>query len=93
MSLMHSEYNEDQDKYQEVMESFRDEVVGRGDQPALDYVDMAIKGARAHSFDIREFGGFPHRHECLGRVTAKEEQVFMDAGGNKLAPKKEPVKQ
>ena len=93
MPLMHSEHIEDQDKYQEVMESFREELVGRGDQPALDYVDMAIKGAKAHSFDVREFGRFPHRNEYLGRVTTKEEQAFMDAGGNKFAPKKEPAKE
>ena len=65
MSLMHSEYNEDQDKYQEVMESFRDEVVGRGDQPALDYVDMAIKGARAQGHILLIFGNLGDFHIAM----------------------------
>ncbi|KAH6722834.1 hypothetical protein BKA61DRAFT_585356 [Leptodontidium sp. MPI-SDFR-AT-0119] len=88
MPLMHSEHIEDQEKCQELMQSFREEMLGRDDQPGLDYVEMAIKGAKTHARDIREFGRFPHRNEHLGRATTREEQAFMDGGGNAMAPKK-----
>ncbi|MEM7073764.1 MAG: DUF924 family protein [Pseudomonadota bacterium] len=37
--------------------------------------------ARAHRDVIREFGRFPHRNECLGRVSSQAELAFLGAGG------------
>ncbi|KAL2070294.1 hypothetical protein VTL71DRAFT_13320 [Oculimacula yallundae] len=88
MPLMHSEHVEDQDLFQELMEDFRAEMEGRGDGPAMEYLVLVIEGAKKHAFDVRNFGRFPHRNEYLGRVTTEEERVFMDNGGNGLAPKK-----
>jgi uncharacterized protein (DUF924 family) len=40
-----------------------------------------LKWAELHADIIRRFGRFPHRNAALGRVTAAEEQAFLDAGG------------
>jgi uncharacterized protein (DUF924 family) len=34
-----------------------------------------------HADIIRRFGRFPHRNAALGRITTREEQAFLDAGG------------
>ena len=41
----------------------------------------ALKWAELHADVIRRFGRFPHRNGVLGRITAPEEQAFLDAGG------------
>jgi uncharacterized protein (DUF924 family) len=40
-----------------------------------------LKWAGIHADIIRRFGRFPHRNAVLGRVTAPEEQKFLDEGG------------
>ena len=42
-----------------------------------------INHALGHRDIIRRFGRFPHRNAILGRVTTREEQAFLDAGGFK----------
>jgi uncharacterized protein (DUF924 family) len=42
--------------------------------------DMALH-ARAHAEVIRRFGRFPTRNAALGRVSAPDEQSYLDAGG------------
>jgi uncharacterized protein (DUF924 family) len=37
--------------------------------------------AELHADVIRRFGRFPHRNSALGRVTTREEQEYLDAGG------------
>ena len=37
--------------------------------------------AKLHADVIRRFGRFPHRNSALGRVSTREEQAFLDAGG------------
>jgi len=37
--------------------------------------------AELHADVIRRFGRFPHRNSVLGRVSTREEQAFLDAGG------------
>jgi uncharacterized protein (DUF924 family) len=39
------------------------------------------KWAQNHADIIRRFGRFPHRNAILGRMTAPEEQAFLDSGG------------
>ncbi len=39
------------------------------------------KWANIHWEIIHQFGRFPHRNACLGRVTTPEEQAFLDGGG------------
>ncbi len=43
--------------------------------------EEARKHAEGHRDIIRRFGRFPHRNPLLGRVTTREEQAFLDAGG------------
>jgi uncharacterized protein (DUF924 family) len=42
--------------------------------------DMALH-ARAHAEVIRAFGRFPTRNAALGRISAPEEQAYLDEGG------------
>jgi uncharacterized protein (DUF924 family) len=39
------------------------------------------KWAQSHVDIIRRFGRFPHRNAILGRMTAPDEQAFLDSGG------------
>jgi uncharacterized protein (DUF924 family) len=41
----------------------------------------SLPHAVEHRDIIRRFGRFPHRNPLLGRVTTREEQAFLDAGG------------
>jgi uncharacterized protein (DUF924 family) len=43
----------------------------------------ALRAARTHRTIIARFGRFPHRNAALGRVTTREEQLFLAAGGFK----------
>ena len=40
-----------------------------------------VKYAQVHLDIIKRFGRFPHRNALFGRVTAREEQAFLDGGG------------
>ena len=40
-----------------------------------------IKWAEHHADFVRRFGRFPHRNAILGRMTAPEEQAFLDSDG------------
>ena len=40
-----------------------------------------VKYAQLHLDIIARFGRFPHRNALFGRVTAREEQAFLDGGG------------
>ena len=40
-----------------------------------------LKWAERHADIIRRFGRFPHRNALLGRVSAPQEQEFLDGGG------------
>lgn len=40
-----------------------------------------LKWAKLHADIIRRFGRFPHRNGVLGRVSAPDEQKFLDDGG------------
>lgn len=40
-----------------------------------------IKYAQEHLEIVQRFGRFPHRNAELGRITTREEQAFLDAGG------------
>jgi uncharacterized protein (DUF924 family) len=37
--------------------------------------------AEMHADVVRRFGRFPHRNSALGRLSTREEQAFLDAGG------------
>lgn len=37
--------------------------------------------AQAHREIILQFGRFPHRNACLGRMSTAEERAFLDLGG------------
>ncbi len=67
----HSERMADQDRGIVLCEARRDAT---GDEDTL-------KWAHLHRDIIQRFGRFPHRNKCLGRVTAPEEQAFLDGGG------------
>jgi uncharacterized protein (DUF924 family) len=67
----HSERMEDQDGGVELCEAHK-AVTGDGD---------TLKWAQLHRDIIRQFGRFPHRNRCLGRITTAEEQAYLDGGG------------
>ncbi len=67
MPLMHSESLEDQ----ELLLTLLDETTEA----------QTYKFAVIHRDIIARFGRFPHRNDCLGRATSREEAAFLNAGG------------
>jgi len=68
LPLMHSESKPDQD---EAMCAFKTRMPEGAN----------LLHARAHRQVIREFGRFPYRNEALGRVSTRDEQEYLKAGG------------
>ena len=66
LPFMHSEHIEDQDRALELYAPLGEE---------------SLRYAIIHRDIIVRFGRFPHRNPLLGRVTTREEQQFLDAGG------------
>lgn len=64
---MHSERLVDQERCLDLCRAAGDEGAYRA---GLEHLDI-----------IARFGRFPHRNLALGRMTTKEEQAFLDAGG------------
>lgn len=67
MPLMHSESLEDQD----LLLTLLDEAAEA----------QTYKFAVIHRDIIARFGRFPHRNDCLGRITSPEEAAFLREGG------------
>ncbi|WP_278069206.1 DUF924 family protein [Brevundimonas sanguinis] len=67
MPLMHSESLEDQDHLLALLDEATEA--------------QTYKFAVIHRDIIARFGRFPHRNDCLGRVTSAEEAAFLSAGG------------
>ncbi len=67
LPFMHSERLTDQERCLDLCRAAGDEGAYRA---GLEHLDI-----------IARFGRFPHRNLALGRMTTKEEQAFLDAGG------------
>ena len=61
-------------------EDLADQDEGLALAAALDDAEIR-KWHQIHRDIIARFGRFPHRNAALGRVTTREEQAFLDAGG------------
>jgi uncharacterized protein (DUF924 family) len=84
LPLMHSESLEDHNLYLDIFEGIRKECEDKGDQEAVKFVDYNIGFEKRHHVIIEKFGRFPHRNDCLGRITTDEEQKWLDEGGDRF---------
>jgi uncharacterized protein (DUF924 family) len=46
--------------------------------------DDALKAAEKHRSIIERFGRFPHRNRALERVSTREEEEWLSAGGDRM---------
>lgn len=71
LPLEHSEDMADQDEAVRLFTVLKEET-NNGE---------SLRWAELHRDIIVRFGRFPHRNACLGRITAPNEQAFLDEGG------------
>ncbi|KAH7036760.1 hypothetical protein B0J12DRAFT_581327 [Macrophomina phaseolina] len=88
MPLMHSEFVQDQRRYEEVVGEVLAEVERGEDTEAAEYVKRSLEYGKKHRDILERFGRYPHRNEVLGRKMTKEEREWLEAGGETFGTKK-----
>ncbi|OJD40225.1 uncharacterized protein BKCO1_100058 [Diplodia corticola] len=81
MPLMHSEFLEDHRRYKALAAELLAELEARGDKEAEEYVRQSMDFGERHTSIIEKFGRYPYRNEIMGRKTTKEENEWLEAGG------------
>ncbi|OHE96032.1 hypothetical protein CORC01_08725 [Colletotrichum orchidophilum] len=81
MPLMHSEYIEDHETYIKVVSEMQAEFRQHGDKQSEDYVGWSLDSEKKHKHLIERFGRYPYRNAQLGRTLTKEEEEYLQSGG------------
>ncbi|KAJ7117969.1 hypothetical protein C8R43DRAFT_1036551 [Mycena crocata] len=81
MPLMHSEFLEDHRKYEELVGEVVRELEKAGDASAADYANASLNFGVKHREILERFGRYPYRNEVMGRPMTKEENEWLEAGG------------
>ena len=79
MPFMHQEDETTQHRGVMLFQQLVNEASGKQYRFAL----QSLKFARDHLSIISRFGRFPHRNECLGRVSSEEETQFLAEKANR----------
>jgi uncharacterized protein (DUF924 family) len=80
MPLQHCEVREVQD---ESVAGYR-RLLLEAPQELRDSFEDALKSAENHRSIIERFGRFPHRNRLLERVSTREEEAWLQAGGERM---------
>ena len=79
---MHSESMKDQEALEEILTDMRKRAAEREDVAAVGYIDNIWGFSRKHTAIVEKFGRYPHRNQCLGRKTTREEKEWLENGGD-----------
>jgi uncharacterized protein (DUF924 family) len=60
--------------------SYLQQLMGSADDACRAKVRSFLESAEEHRAIVRRFGRFPHRNQLLGRVSTKEEMVYLQTG-------------
>jgi uncharacterized protein (DUF924 family) len=80
MPLQHCEVREVQD---ESVAGYR-RLLLEAPQELRDAFEDALKSAEKHRSIIEQFGRFPHRNRLLERVSTREEEAWLQVGGERM---------
>jgi uncharacterized protein (DUF924 family) len=80
MPLQHCEVREVQD---ESVAGYR-RLLLEAPQELRDAFEDTLKSAEKHRSIIERFGRFPHRNRLLERVSTREEEAWLQAGGERM---------
>jgi uncharacterized protein (DUF924 family) len=80
MPLQHCEVREVQE---ESVAAYR-RLLTEAPQDQRGAFDDALKAAEEHRMIIERFGRFPHRNRALERVSTREEEAWLGAGGDRM---------
>ena len=88
MPFMHSENLSDHLVNDEICDDLRTEMADLGYEDGLNYLGLARNSAKQHREILEKFGRYPHRNGCLGRTNTKEEDKWLNDGGETFGVKK-----
>ncbi|KAM0717215.1 hypothetical protein Q7P37_007067 [Cladosporium fusiforme] len=80
MPLMHSEDLQAHMLWDELATVHERTVEANGDEEGMKYAESGRQAWEGHVEAIRAFGRYPHRNECLGRVSTAEEKEWLAKG-------------
>lgn len=87
MPLMHSENLSDHMIHNKIADDMRAEIAALGDEEGLKSM-MGYKDAeQMHRKIVEKFGRYPHRNVYLGRENTKEEEKWLNDGGETFGVK------
>ena len=81
LPLMHSERIEDHELIRQNLEEHKKNMEAKGDQTAIDFTNYQLDYEKRHRVILDRFGRYPHRNKVMGRDMTKEEQEYLDDGG------------
>ena len=82
MALMHSESLEDHKTFERMLSDMEKRAEERKDTAVAGYLGSTRDFLKKHTAIVEKFGRYPHRNECLGRETTKEEKEWLENGGD-----------
>ncbi|KAL8707592.1 MAG: hypothetical protein Q9225_007730 [Loekoesia sp. 1 TL-2023] len=82
LPLMHSEALADHQFMDQKIEAMRIRMEQKGDATAMDFVNNMKAFEQKHRVIIDRFGRYPHRNKVMGREHTKEEQAYLESGGD-----------
>lgn len=77
LPLEHSEHLRSHELETQLQDRWRDEKLESRDEKAKFFYQMNVKSFEEHMEPIRRFGRYPHRNQCLGRESTKEEEEYL----------------
>ena len=78
---MHSEDVADHEFFEVKMNELRMRMQQKHDNDAVEYVDMTVRFEQRHKDILDRFGRYPHRNKVMERDTTKEEEEYLQSGG------------
>ncbi|KAF2835282.1 hypothetical protein M501DRAFT_999324 [Patellaria atrata CBS 101060] len=85
LPLMHSEYLADHDVFSGLIADMRkdfEKKPGEKDEAVFIWLDRIDEFELKHRIILERFGRYPYRNKYLGRETTKEEQEWLEGGGD-----------
>ena len=86
LPLMHSEDITDHQSFMQIYNELKAELLAMADKDpaakeAVTSMQENEKYERIHYEILEKFGRYPHRNNCLGRESTKEETEYLKNGG------------
>jgi uncharacterized protein (DUF924 family) len=88
LPFIHSENLSDHMVNDKICDDMRVEMAALGYEDCLKYLEKARNSAKHHREILEKFGRYPHRNACLRRTNSKEEEKWLNDGGETFGVRK-----